>query len=135
MAKRKPPRRLFKDPDRISGYQQDRAAPRSMKAMARDHADLLQNIEFALVRVHREDPRVDDRDAREALRAHLGGKEAEGARAAELLAALATVRGLREDVPDELWFAAVRVVDNSVGLHSRFLPGETSYLRFVGEFV
>ncbi len=135
MAKNKPPRRLFKNPDRISAYQKDHATPQTMKSMARDHADVLQNIEFALVRGYRENARVDDRDVREALRAHLGGKEAEGARAAGLAASLAAMRAFREDVSDELWFAAIRIVEDSVRLHSGFLPGETSYLRFVAQYV
>jgi hypothetical protein len=135
MPKRKLSKRLFKNPDRISSYQKDHATPHSMKGMAREHPDVLQNIEFVLVQGYRQDSRIDDRDAREALRAHLGGKEAEGPRATGLAASLASMRAFREDVSDEIWFAAVRIVEDSVRLHSRFLPGETSYLRFVARYV
>jgi hypothetical protein len=103
--------------------------------MSRDHQDVLQNIEFALVTGHREDPRVDDRDARSALRACLQGKDADGPRAARLAESLAAIRRLREDISDAVWNDALRVIEESVRRHSGFRPGETSYLAFASQFI
>src|SRR5437868_4062765 len=80
-----------------------RAPIKRMKQMARDHQDVLQNIEFPLVNGRRDDPRVDDRDARAALLACLHGKEPDGPRVTALVEALEATRRLREDVPDVVW--------------------------------
>ena len=135
MANNKPPKRLFKGADRVSSYQHDRSPVKRMKQMARDHEDVLQNIEFALVDGHRNDPRVDDGDARAALRACLQGTVPDDPRAAGLAGALGEIRILREDVADDVWHDALRVVEESVRRHSQFRPGETSYLAFAAQFI
>jgi hypothetical protein len=135
MAKPKPPKRLFKSPDRISSYHVDRSPKARMKQMARDHEDVLQNIEFALVNGHRDDPRIDDHDVFEALRASRNGKEPEEPRAASLFAALAAVREMREDIDDLVWRQALQVVEESVKRHSDMRPGDTEYLKFAGRFI
>lgn len=56
MAKKGPPRRLFKSGDSVSPYKADRSARGRMKQMSRDHQDVLQNIEFVLITGHRKDP-------------------------------------------------------------------------------
>ncbi len=68
MASRKLPKRLFKDKEVVHSYQHDRESKLGMKQMARDHLDVLQDIEFSLVRIARIDPRSDDRMIDEALR-------------------------------------------------------------------
>ena len=134
MAKRQLPKRLFKQ-DHVSSYKADRSPKARMKRVARDHEDVLQNIEFALVRCHKDDPRVDDRVADEALTGAIAGAEPDGPHASDVFAALASIRRLREDVEDEIWREALRVVRDSVRRHSERRPGETSYLDFVAPYV
>jgi hypothetical protein len=135
MAKPKPPRRLFKNPDRISSYHVKQSRTARMKQMAREHEDVLQNIEFTLVNGHREDPAVDDRTAFEALRAARNGKEPEEPRPARLFAELAAIRQFREDIDEGVWRQALQVVEESVKRHSDMRPGETEYLKFAAEFI
>jgi uncharacterized alpha-E superfamily protein len=135
MAKRNLPKRLFKTPDRVSSYQHDRSPTSRMKHMARDHEDVLQNIEFALVNGHREDPEIDDRDVFEALRVSLNDGETDEERVDGLVMALRATRQFREDITDDVWREALRVVADSVKRHSERRPGETSYLSFAGQFV
>ena len=135
MAKRQLPKRLFKQ-EHESSYRADRSPASRMKQITRDHQDVLQNIEFALVKCRKEDRRVDDRAVDEALGAAIGQAEAPGhAIAADVFGGLAAIRKLREDVDDDLWRNALRVVRDSVHAHSKLRPGETSYLDFVAPFV
>ena len=77
MAKQpKLPKRLFKDKDVVHVYQHDRESKMSMKQMSRDHLDVLQNIEFALVTLAREDRSIDDRMVDAALREEMQRGEA-----------------------------------------------------------
>jgi len=134
MAKRQLPKRLFKQ-DHVSSYKADISPKARMKRLAREHEDVLQNIEFALVRCHRDDPRVDDRVADEALGAAIRGVEPDEPHAADVFAALASIRQMREDVEDGVWRDALQVVRDSVRRHSERRPGETSYLDFVAPYV
>ena len=134
MAKRNPPKRLFKA-DRVSSYQHDRSPISRMKQMSRAHEDILQNIEATLVAEWREDPDIDDRSALEALQASVSGAGAEDARVSGLVAALRSIREFRAEVGDATWLEAVRVVADSVRRHSKREPGETSYLEFVAPYV
>jgi hypothetical protein len=135
MAKGKLPKRLFKDPDRVSSYQHNQSPIKRMKRMASGHEDVLQNIEFALVTRHRGDPTIDDRAVSEALRACIKHTEPVDPRAADLVAALAGIRELREDVPDDVWLEGLRVVEESVRRHSHLRSGEKSYLAFAAQFI
>jgi hypothetical protein len=109
-----------------------------MKHLERDHLDVLQNIEFFLVRIARQDPIVDDRIIDQALRCCIKGTEppedADG-RVELLIKTLEALREQRSDVSDETWTAALRKVDESVQLHSGLNPGQKSYLQFVEGFV
>ena len=135
MAKKRPPRRLFKTPDRVSSYQHDRSPVSRMKRMAREHEDVLQNIEFALVDGRRDDPGVDDRDALAALIACRLGTEAEEPRVGELVDRLTAIRELREDVSADVWAEALRVIEDSVRRHSNLRPGEISYFDFAARYI
>ncbi len=135
---KKPPRRLFKSADVIHTYQHDRSTRSQMKHLVRDHLDVLQNIEFVLVRIARQDPGIDDRAIDQALRHCIKGTEPpEDAdhKVGLLIKTLETVRETRINVSDDIWIAALRKVDESVQLHSELRPGEKSYLQFVEEFV
>ncbi len=139
MAKQpKLPKRLFKDKDVVHVYQHDRESKMSMKQMSRDHLDVLQNIEFALVTLAREDRSIDDRMVDAALREEMqrGGAGEDTSPQVEMLCELLqTIRSTREDVSDELWRAGLRTVRDSVRRHSHLHPGEKAYLQFVSQYV
>jgi len=134
MAKRQPPKRLFRGKERISAYDSDPSPTKLMKQVSRDHLDVLQNIEVILATHHREDPGMDDRAASAALRACLTGAQPDDPRVADLVAALQSVREFREDITDEIWHKAVRVVDDSVRRRSDLMPGAISYLEFIDNY-
>ena len=123
--------------DAASPYRADRSPMKRMKQMARDHEDVLQNIEFVLVNSHRQDPEIDDRVTDQALRACLSGADPAGLEppVPDLIAALTSFRQVREDVSEEVWREGLRVVQESVRRHSQFRPGETSYLDFAGQYI
>jgi hypothetical protein len=138
MLNRKLPKRLFKNRDVIHAYENDRSARSRLKRMPRDHFDVLQNIEVGLVRTAQALPGIDDLAIHQALRGCTRGTELpEDAdmRVVRLRAQLEMVREAREDVPDTVWNACLRTVDDSVERHSNLRPGETSYLSFIENYV
>jgi hypothetical protein len=138
MLPRKPPKRLFKTKDVIHAYEHDRSTKGRVKHMTRDHVDVLQNIEFALVSAARREPNIDDRTIDQALRSCINPTDPPddaGSRVVRLCGVLEDVRSLREDVPDDIWVAGLRTVDDSVRRHSSLLPGEKSYLDFVDGYL
>jgi hypothetical protein len=138
MQSRKLPKRLFKSTDVVHAYKHDRMTKGAVKHMERDHIDLLQNIEFALVTQARTDPTIDDAIIDQAIRACIGRAElldGSDSRVASLYANLNSIRSLREDVSDEIWDAGLRKIQKSVRLHSSLAPGETRYLDFVRPYV
>jgi hypothetical protein len=138
MATRRPPKRLFKNKDVVHVYEHERSASAGLKRMTRDHIDVLQNIEFALVKQARENRNIDDQMIDQALRSCMNGTDPPddaGVEVAGLCSALETVRAMRLDVPDEIWIAGLRTVDQSVRRHSSLAPGKTSYLDFVQNYV
>ena len=135
MAKDKLPKRLFKNPDRVSQYAVDRCRRNVDKQVRERHEDVLQNIEFALVSAWRENRAVDDRAVSHALRASMSRDAPDDPVAAEIFDRLAAMRSFREDVSDEVWMAALRRIDASVRLHSSRDPGDRSYLRFADQFI
>jgi len=138
MASRKPPKRLFKNKDVIHAYQHDRESKTSMKQMTRDHVDVLQNIEFALVKCAHQDPTIDDGIIERALQiSKQSSAEAkdEDPRVLMVCEYLETFRSLRDDVPDNIWHAGLKTVEESVRRHSDRNPGEKSYLNFVEPYV
>jgi hypothetical protein len=70
-----------------------------------------------------------------ALRQTLLGREPDDSPQGVLVEALMAVRRFRNDVSDELFCDAVRVVMASVENHSKLEPGETSYLDFTQPYV
>ena len=106
-----------------------------LKRMSRDHLDVLQNIEFALVSGHREDPAIDDRIVAGALKTVIRGDTSEDARTQSLSKGLEGTRQLRSDVSDDVWLDGLRTVLQSVHRHSSLRPGSRAYLDFVSGFV
>jgi hypothetical protein len=135
MAKDKLPKRLFKNPARVSHYEVDRSRRSAEKEVRDRHEDVLQNIEFALVTAWRENRAVDDRAVSQALRASMTGKPPEDLIAVELFKRLTAMRSFREDMADDIWMAALRKIDDSVRLHSSRNPGDVGYLRFADQFI
>jgi hypothetical protein len=108
---------------------------RSMKRMARDHLDILQNIEFVLVSGYRSDRSIDDCIVADALKAAIFDTEPEDSRARSLNEGLEDIRELHFDIPDDIWRDGLRTVLQSVHRHSSLKPGCRWYLDFVSDFV
>ncbi|MDY0166516.1 MAG: hypothetical protein RBS80_08225 [Thermoguttaceae bacterium] len=111
-----------------------------MNRMMHDHQDLLQNIEFFVIQAYHHDASggIDDRAVMNGYRSALLGNRPDDSPAGDVAQAIADARSMREEVApvsDELWHDAIRVLMRSVKNHSGLLPGETSYLDFVGRFV
>lgn len=103
--------------------------------MARDHLDILQNIEFVLVSGYRSDRSIDDRIVADALRAVILDTEPENTRAQSLSESLEEIRELRADISDDIWQEGLRIVLQSVHRHSSLKPGCRLYLDFISDFV
>ena len=108
---------------------------KSMKRMARDHLDVLQNIEFVLVSGYRSDRSIDDRIVADVLIAAILDAEPEDSRARSLNESMESIRVLRSDIPDDIWRDGLRTVLESVHRHSSLKPGSRGYLDFVSDYV
>lgn len=108
---------------------------KSMKHMARDHLDVLQNIEFVLVSGYRSDRSIDDRIVADVLIAAIFDAEPEDTRDRSLNESLESIRVLRSDIPDDIWRDGLRTVLESVHRHSSLKPGSRGYLDFVSDYV
>ncbi len=108
---------------------------KSMKHMTKDHLDVLQNIEFALVSGYRSERSIDDCIVADALIAAILDAEPEDIRARSLNESLENIRMLRSDIPDDIWRDGLRTVLESVHRHSSLKPGSRDYLDFVSDFV
>jgi hypothetical protein len=135
MAKKQLPKRMFKNQEMASPFQPSRSSGKVLKRMARDHPDVLQNIEFTLGSCHRQDPSLDDRVMDAALRASLANQPPDDPRVATVFNALASARAMRQSLPDDVWSDGLQVIEDSVHTHSDRAPGETSYLAFVAPYV
>jgi len=107
---------------------------KSMKHMARNYLDVLQNIEFALVSGYRSDQSIDDCIVADALIAAILDAEPEDSRARSLNENLENIHELRSDVSDDIWRDGLRTVLESVHRHSSLIPGCRWYLDFVSGF-
>ena len=105
------------------------------RRLVRKHADLLQNIEFALVNAASDSHELDDYCIEGILRHAITQKASDDPLIDSAVDSLAEIRRLREEAPDDLWSDALRVVYTSLKRHSNCEPGETSYLRFVSQYV
>ena len=106
-----------------------------LKRMQRDHLDVLQNIEFALVSVWRSNRSIDDHTVADALKAAIRDEVPEDSRAQLLNDSLEDIRELRSDISDDIWRDGLRTVLQSVHRHSSLMPGESRYIDFVSDFV
>ncbi len=108
---------------------------KSMKQMARDHLDVLQNIEFVLISGYRSERSIDDRIVADVLIAAILDAEPEDSRAQSLNESLENTRVLRSDISDDIWRDGLRTVLESVHTHSSLTPGSRGYLDFVSDYV
>jgi len=108
---------------------------KSMKRMARDHLDVLQNIEFVLVSGYRSERSIDDRIVADVLIAAILDAEPQDSRARSLNESLESIRVLRSDISDDIWRDGLRTVLESVHRHSSLKPGSRGYLDFVSDYV
>jgi|GEM_PF-1377277 len=123
-----------------SRFQEEYEEMRLLGSIVRDHPDLLQNIEFALVETWKEDVSVDDAAAYEALRAVREDDAAHSPPAASAAAAVRAIFDWRQSLePDglsrALRRAACKKIMRSIRNHSGCTPGERGYLCFVSPFV
>jgi hypothetical protein len=134
----KPPKRLFKTKDIIHSYQHDRSPKKRLREMTRDHVDVLEYIEFALLAVARRDSTIDDHMIDHVLRIGIKGSELSqdaDVRVIRLWQRLKEEQLTRSDIAQDLWIEGLRTVHDSVRRHSDRRPGETAYLDFINEYV
>jgi uncharacterized alpha-E superfamily protein len=117
------------------GLKETAATGKLLKRMTRDHVDVLQNIEFAMISAYEKDGSIDDRIIAEVLHAAIRDEEPESARAQSLNEELEEMRNLRADVTEDIWRDGLRTVLQSVQRHSDLRPGERNYLDFVSGFI
>jgi len=106
-----------------------------LKRMRRDHLDVLQNIEFFLIKRYQEDGTIDDRLVSEALKAAIDNNAPQDEQAASIKESLQGIREIRSDVSDDIWRDGLRTVLQSVHRHSSLKPGSRGYLNFVSDFI
>ncbi len=135
MAKRQPPKRLFKSPDRVSRFVVDRSSKARLKKISREYEDVLQAIETVLVDRHRDDRAFDDRLAELALTAAFHGGESDDPVVKPIAEAITAARPPYAEVTDVIWKECLRVVIESVRRHSDRSPGRVAYLKFADEFI
>ena len=105
------------------------------RRLVRNHADLLQNIEFALLNAASESHDVDDQCIEKILRHAITQQVPKDSMIGEALDSLAAIRQMRAFDSDDLWFDALRVIYTSLKRHSSCEAGEFSYLRFISNYV
>ncbi len=105
------------------------------KRIVRDHVDVLQNVEYALVQAARDSGNIDDFITEQVLRHAIQGKPTDDPTVMWAMNLLAVTRQERPDISDQLWGDALRVVYASLQRHSSCEPGDTSYQRFASRFL
>ena len=105
------------------------------RRMVRDHADILQNIEFTLVDAARESADLDDHLVEQILRHTIDGTSAEDPIVTWAMTLLAEARDLRAEISDSLWRDGLRVIYTSLKRHSTCQPDDTRYLEFVSQYM
>jgi hypothetical protein len=99
------------------------------------HADVLQDIEMALLETWRDVSGTDDHWVHLGLVGAMRDDATDHPCSLMVFTALKKLRERREDVDDDLWLDALRVVDQSVRDHSSLRHGDRSYLTFILPFL
>lgn len=105
------------------------------RTISKNHMDLLQNIEFVLVRHYRDNDDIDDNMCADALRSVVKDKPLTNPYSISMAEELLSLKASRGDVDDKLWIDSCRVVLNSINDHSTLAPGNRGYLTFMKQFV
>src|SRR3954469_25492984 len=103
--------------------------------ITRRNDDVLQDIETALLDTWRDVSGTDDRWVHLGLIGAMRDDPTDHPCSLMVFTALKTLRERREDVDDELWLDALRVVDQSVRDHSSLRHADRSYLTFIRAFL
>ena len=101
---------------------------RKFVQMAEDHPDVLQNIEFALVRAYRENDEVDDQMAWQAVQTHMAARRSDNELVQPMVAALDHMRATRVDLNETLWRRGLQAVKEAIRGASDLQEGTTDYL-------
>jgi hypothetical protein len=99
------------------------------------HADVLMDIEMAILETWRNVSGLCDYWTHLGLIGAMRDDPPDHPCSWMVAAALKQLRERREDVDDELWLDALRVVDQSVRDHSSARHGDRSYLTFILSFL
>ncbi len=108
---------------------------RLFRRMTRDHIDVLESIETAIVEAYRDDRRLDDRGVEQALKTSILGDEPENELANLVYQAVEETRLLRAELPMDIWEDGLRVVLSSVYHHSDLHRGARDYLAFICNYL
>ncbi len=125
----------FKPKGRKRKYIRPDRSERDFKLMTQSYVDVLEDIEYCLVTVWRDDSDIDDKDTAAALKIVINGGQAENQRVKLLASELENARMKRLDVSDEIWEKGLKVVLESVHTHSDAREGDTDYLDFASAFI
>jgi hypothetical protein len=98
------------------------------------HADLLANIEGTILETARDVTGLCDHWTHLGLIGAMRDDMPDHPCSLMLYEAIKKLRQGRDDVADDLWLDALRVVDQSVRDHSSLRHGDRSYLSFIGAF-
>jgi len=116
-------------------YIREEKAEKIFREMTEHHVDVLENIEFAIIKVWRENERIDDHAVVAALKAVIEGTTPDSEESRLLVKAIENARRLRRDVSDEIWVKGLKVVLGSVYTHSEAGQGDVFYLEFADMFI
>jgi hypothetical protein len=110
-------------------------AKQTRKSVQEENMDVLQNIEFGIVKISRENSAIDDAVVYSALKCALKKTESDDPLIGAVIDVLRQFREIRDDVSDSVWDNCLSVVMDSVQLHSVLTPGAKGYLDFVKRFI
>ena len=125
----------FKPTGRKRKFIREEKQEKIYKEMTKNHVDVLENIEFAIINVWRENPLIDDKAVAAALKAVIKAEEPKDIMSCLLKKALEGARLIRSDVSDEIWTKGLKVVLESVYTHSEAEEGDRFYLEFADMFI
>ena len=103
--------------------------------MVRDHQDVLQNIEFAIISGYRNNNEIDDPVVADTLKAVIHSEEPTGELSTALERHLDGIRQMRSDIGADLWRDDLRTILQSIHRHSDLRPGSRNYINFASQFI
>ncbi len=104
------------------------------KTVTAENQDILQNIEFILLKNYRNNKMIDDKLCGEALRVLLYEKNCDLSLVYNIVEELRQIREIRNDISEKVWRDSLRIVLDSIRTHSSMKPDERNYLHFISHF-